>query len=307
MPASADRVPPHAQDVFISVIVVNYNAGPLLADNIRRLRESRGVALDIIVVDNASTDKSPDFAADLKTADLRLLRNPANLGFARACNQGAAIARGEHLLFLNPDCAVAPDSLRILVDALRAHPEAGMAGPLIVNPDGSEQRGCRRNIPDPRRAFHRLTGLHRLHPERFPDFNQHHSALPDAPAPVEAISGACMLLPRKVFEDIGGWDAGYFLHAEDLDLCQRVRDAGRAILFVPQARVLHRQGTCSRRRPVFVEWHKHKGMWRFYRKFQAPRNPALFNAAIALAIALHFALRALRLAPRAWMARGNGG
>jgi GT2 family glycosyltransferase len=97
---------------------------------------------------------------------------------------------------------------------------------------------------------------------------------------------------------VGGWDEGYFLHCEDLDLCQRFRDAGFDILFVPDALATHVQGTSSRGRPMRVEWHKHRGMWRFYRKFQAPGNPAPFNVVVRLGISAHFVLKALRLAPR---------
>jgi GT2 family glycosyltransferase len=174
-----------------------------------------------------------------------------------------------------------------------------MAGCLVLNEDGTEQRGCRRNIPDPKRSLYRFTGLSRWFPEHFADFNAVGTALPDAPTPVEAISGAFMLVRRDAFEAVGGWDEGYFLHCEDLDLCQRFRDHGHDILFVPAARAVHIQGTSSKGRPIRVEWHKHQGMWRFYRKFQAPSNPAAFNALVRLGIATHFLLTAARLAPRA--------
>lgn len=278
---------------MLSIVIVNYNAGPLLAEGLRSLLNSDHPAREILLIDNASSDDSlqhlpPD-------ARLRVLRNPTNRGFAHACNQGAALAMGDYLLFLNPDCQMTDSALTKLLHTCQT-PNTGMAGPLILNPDGSEQRGCRRRIPDPKRAFHRLSGLHRLLPERFPDFNAQHAPLPAAPTPVEAISGACMMLPRTVFAEIGGWDDGYFLHAEDLDLCQRVQNAGYQILFDPHARIVHQQGSCSRGRPIWVEWQKHKGMWRFYKKFQASRNHPVFNAVIWLGIQSHFLLRGIRLA-----------
>lgn len=284
---------------MISVVMVNFNAGALLADNVRRALASRLEApLEVIVVDNASTDDSLAALQPLLGERVKLRANDRNLGFAVACNQGARLAVGAHVLFLNPDCAVAPEAIATALAALEAHPGAGMAGALIRNEDGSEQRGCRRDLPDPRRSLYRLSGLSRRFPDRFPDFNAAGSDVPEGPTPVEAISGAFMLVRRDALDAVGGWDEAYFLHCEDLDLCQRFRDAGLAILFVPGALATHVQGASSRGRPMRVEWHKHRGMWRFYRKFQAPRNPGPFNALVRLGIATHFLVKALRLAPR---------
>lgn len=284
---------------MISVVMVNFNAGELLAQNVRQALASHLEGpLEVIVVDNASSDDSLARLRPLLGERVRLQANARNVGFAVACNQGARLATGSHLLFLNPDCAVAPEAIARARAALEAHPRAGMAGALIRNEDGSEQRGCRRDLPDPKRAIYRLSGLSRRFPDRFADFNAAGSAVPEGPTPVEAISGAFMLMRREAFDAVGGWDEGYFLHCEDLDLCQRFRDADLAVLFVPEAEATHLQGTSSRGRPMRVEWHKHRGMWRFYRKFQAPRNPGPFNALVRLGIAAHFLLKALRLAPR---------
>jgi len=163
-----------------------------------------------------------------------------------------------------------PGSLKHLLQALEADPEAGMAGGHIQNPDGSEQGGGRRDVPSPWRAFVRASGLYRLEkfwPELFPDFHLHKKPLPDKPIEVEATAGAMMLVRREALQEVGGWDEGYFLHCEDLYLCMRFRQKGWRILFVPDAKAIHYQGTCSQARPIFVAWHKHKGMIRFYKKF----------------------------------------
>src|SRR5205814_3140050 len=130
---------------------------------------------------------------------LRIVENGSNLGFARANNVALAEARGDHLLFLNPDCLVERDTIARMREALAAHPEADMAGCLILNPDGSEQAGCRRAVPTPWRAFVRALGLTRVFPYHrrlFDDFVLTREPLPAAPAPVEAISGAFMLVRR---------------------------------------------------------------------------------------------------------------
>jgi hypothetical protein len=176
---------------------------------------------------------------------------------------------------------------------LESSPQVGMSGPLIVNPDGSEQAGCRRDLPTPWRSFVRAFGLAHLSrwwPQWFSDFSLNANPLPDRPVEVEAISGACMYVRREALEEVGLLDEGYFLHCEDLDWCMRFRERGWKILFVPDARVVHHKGTCSKSRPIRVEWHKHCGMVRFHNKFFRKRYPALVTAIVWVGTWLHFAL-----------------
>jgi GT2 family glycosyltransferase len=109
---------------------------------------------------------------------------------------------------------------------------------------------------------------------------------------VEAISGACMLVHRRAMAAVGPWDEGYFLHCEDLDWCMRFRQKGYRIMFVPDARIMHALGVCGRARPIFVEWHKHKGMMRFYRKFFRHQYPGILMRLVALGVWMRFALSA---------------
>jgi GT2 family glycosyltransferase len=266
----------------VSAVVVNYNADVTLRDLVASL--AAGPALDgILIVDNASSDASLDFLerGEFSAANVRLVKNPGNRGFAAACNQGAALTDSGYLLFINPDCRMDGDALPRLLAVLRDDPGAGMAGPLILNADGSEQRGCRRHLPDPRRALMRVLGLGKQGAQgNVAGFDLTGTALPSGPVGVEAISGACMLVKRAVFEKLGGWDEGYFLHCEDLDLCMRLGRAGLRTVFVPDARVTHVQGVSSRGRKVFVLWHKHRGMWRYFTKFQRAASPAWLTALV---------------------------
>jgi GT2 family glycosyltransferase len=291
---------------MISAVIVNYNAGLLLTACI-------GAALpqvdEVVIVDNASSDDSlarlilcfPD------EARLRVIRNDRNLGFAAACNQGAAAAKGDAVMFLNPDCILEANAVSRLHDVLRGRseegsdvgpevgPEVGMVGGLLRNPDGTEQRGARRAIPTPWRSFVRAFGLARFagfFPRMFFDFHLHNQPLPEKPVEVEAISGACMLVHRRAMADVGPWDEGYFLHCEDLDWCMRFRQKGYRIVFVPDARITHARGVCGRARPIFVEWHKHKGMMRFYRKFFRHQYPGILMALVVLGVWMRFAASA---------------
>ena len=272
------------------MVIVNHNADALLIDCVRAALVQ---AEQVIVVDNDSSDSSMDMLAVQFVAEPRLvmLRTGQNLGFAAGCNLGLGLATQTHLLFLNPDCILGAGSLRRMVVELGRDSSVGMVGGLLTNLDGSEQGGGRRAVPTPWRSFVRAFGLSRLSnrwPRLFFDFHLHKQPLPVAPIDVEAISGALMLVSRAAIDDVGPWDEAYFLHCEDLDWCMRFRQRGWRILFVPDAPVVHHHGHCSRARPFFVEWYKHKGMVRFYRKFFRHQYPGALMWLVEAGVWLRF-------------------
>lgn len=279
----------------VSLIIVNYNACECLVACVSSALDQVG---EVIVVDNASSDNSVERLTTVFPGDrrLKIVRNRENLGFAAACNIGAERSIGSYLFFLNPDCVLAWDSVSHLLRVLGEHLDVGMVGGLLVNPDGTEQAGGRRAIPTPWRSFVRAFGLSYFAdrwPRLFLDFHLHKQPLPTHPIEVEAISGAGMLVRREAMRDVGCWDEGYFLHCEDLDLCMALRRKGWKIMFVPDVRIMHDQGVCSRSRPIFVEWHKHRGMMRFYRKFFQHQYPGPLMWLVALGIWLRFGMVAL--------------
>ena len=290
-PAPNAREPrPAAQDGLTSVIIVAADSGAGPAECVGRVLEGT-TAVEVIVVDNASSDGCVDAVASRWPDDarVRVVRLASNLGFGAGCNRGAAIATGDALLFLNPDCTVAPDTLARLRAA--SNPAIGLLGVDIVDADGVPEPASRRRDPLLRRAFMTVTGLARFE-RRWPALAG--VVLPSASdrastEDVDAVSGALMYLPRAVFDRLGGFDEGYFLHAEDLDLCRRVRDAGMRVACVNAIKVMHGKGGSSRHRPLFVARHKHRGMWRWFVKFDpAARNP-LLRAAVWIGLWLHFA------------------
>ncbi len=279
---------------IISTIIVNYNAGNLLRGCVDSLL-SCSLELEIIIIDNASTDGSLN--AILNLPNIKIIKNSTNLGFAAACNMGASAATAPNLLFLNPDCSFKPGTLITLLDALIRDVSIGMVGALLINPDGTEQPGGRRAVPTPWRSFVRAFGLTYFAdrwPKLFFDFHMHTQLLPDHSVEVEAISGACMLVKREAMNDVGLWDEGYFLHCEDLDWCMRFRQNNWKIIFVPEAIVTHERGACSQSRPIFVEWHKHKGMMRFYYKFFNHQYPGGLMALVAVGVWLRFVVVAAK-------------
>ncbi len=303
MAVPAIRLAPVIGLAPVTVVIVNHNVGHLLIDC---LESALAQASEVVVVDNASrADQFEPLIARFESHPrVHVIRSAENQGFAAGCNLGAELSTQPLVMFLNPDCVIGPGALARLCAALQEHPRAGMAGGLLTYADGVEQGGGRRAVPTPWRSFVRTFGLSRLSrrwPKLFDDFHLHRQPLPPAPLPVEAISGACMLVKRDAIDEIGLLDEGYFLHCEDLDLCMRARAHGWQILFVPDAPIVHHKGGCSRGRPIFVEWHKHRGMVRFYRKHFRHRYPIGLMELVILGVWLRFAaVAAWKLATRLW-------
>jgi GT2 family glycosyltransferase/nucleoside-diphosphate-sugar epimerase len=271
-------------------VVVNHNAGSPLRECVSSIA---GQAREVLVVDNGSDPGSAERVLGDLVSDgtCKLLALPRNLGFAAACNHGIREASQGEVLLLNPDCLASPDFVPRLLETLECDPKIGMVGGFLQNPDRTEQRGGRRFIPTPMRSLARGLGigfLARLWPSLFRDFNLDGTPLPGEAVEVEAVSGACMLLKRAALEEAGMMDEGFFLHCEDLDLCLRFRQRGWKVFFNPHARVLHQKGVCGRRKPAFVEWHKHRGMVRFYKKHFRTEYPAILFPLVVLAVWLRF-------------------
>ena len=282
-----------SQAPAVTAIVVSHDSGDYLIACIADLL-AQDVPVQIVVVDNASRDGAP--ARLPEHPMLELLHNADNPGFGAACNQGAGSARARRLLFVNPDCRLPPDAVSRLCRHLDANPDIGVLGARLRNPDGTPQAAAQRSTPLPRRAIAQALGLcaateSSSHPNSLPYEKERGS---EGLIEVEATSGALMLMPRELFEYLGGFDTGYVLHCEDLDLCRRVLATGHRIAIAADVPVTHHKGTSSRRRPVWVEWQKHRGMWRYFRKFDAASSPLWLRCLVPLGLAAHFPLAAVR-------------
>ena len=276
--------------VICSVVVVNFNGGKLLTECVDSVLKSN-VPVQVLVSDNNSSDGSINLLnSQVLESRLQVVMNDRNLGFAQGVNNVVPLARGEFILFLNPDCVIQPDIIKEMIGKIEKRSDVGMAGCLILNLDGSEQAGCRRRVPTPWRTMVRVLHLPSLFPKhpRFQDIALSKEPLPNGDIEVEAISGAFMLVRREALEDVGLLDEHYFLHCEDLDWCMRFRKRGWKILFVPDVEISHAKGECSHSRPVRVEWHKHKGMIRFYRKFFRHQYPLPLMLLVMITVWMRF-------------------
>ena len=273
-----------------SVVIVNFNAGDYLTVSVESALAQDGV-IEVLVVDNHSTDESIiQLRESVPGKPVEIIMLDANYGFAHACNLGAERALGDMVLFLNPDCCMQGGALTRMREVLRKNPDAGMVGPLLVNPDGSEQRGCRRDIPTPWQIFCVALLFHKFMPghPRFRSFNHTARPLPNKYSIVQAISGACMLVTRTAMDSVGALDRKFFLHFEDLDWCRRFDAAGFKIVFASRAVVVHTRGVCGRQRPIRVEYHKHKSLITFLRKHFTEYYPSSFMVAVYAVVAMRF-------------------
>lgn len=281
-----------------SIIIVAADSGASLRECVVRALASER-PIEVVLVDNGSRDGVPQALARAYERDerVRVVYNHANLGFGPAVNVGARQARGDALLVLNPDCMLEPDTLSRMLDVRREHPDAGVIGAVVCDADGMPDPASRRRDPLLERSLNEMTGRTKRDTSRYEGVDVP-GPIPDAVIETENVSGALMLLSRAAFDRLGGFDEGYFLHCEDLDLCRRARDAGYAVLLAGDVRVRHAKGGSSAHRPVFVSYHKHRGMWRWFRKFDPAARKPLTRVLVACGIAAHFLATAPLLALR---------
>lgn len=282
-----DTAPSHRSpfSLALSVIVVSADSGPALRDCVREVLAS-SLPLELILFDNASKDRMPAAVerAHQHDARLKVIYSHRNLGFGAAVNLAAKQAHGHDLLVLNPDCLLGDDELRRLLALLAERPKAGLIGAVVCQADGRPDPASWRRDPLLRRALNSFFG-------RAGEKVNVEQDIPAEVIEVEAVSGALMLLPRSMFQRLGGFDEDYFLHCEDLDICRRVRDIGYQVLLAGDVRVQHGKGSSSRHRPVFVSRHKHRGMWRWFCKHDPAAASPLLSALVWLGIWTHFLLQ----------------
>lgn len=280
-----------------SVVIVSYRTGPVLIDSLRAALDQEAVDT-VVLVDNGNAAETRRAIDTLAAADgrLKVIRGHGNVGFARGCNIGVKAGTGSHILLLNPDCVLRPGVVTRGLQVLAGNADASALTVRIENTDGTEQRGGRRNLMTPWTCLVEQFRLDRLMPNHphFQRLNLNETEPLTEITPVECISGAFMLMPRTVYDRVGGMDEDYFLHVEDVDLCFRIQETGGSILFVPDVSVTHVKGT-SRVFPLVVEWHKSVSVSKYFNKHFRPQYPDLALRLISLAIFLLLAVRAVPL------------
>lgn len=252
--------------VDVSVCIVNWNCREHLQACLQSLREAAMEAsLEVLVVDNGSTDGAADMVAHL-FPEVTLIRNAENVGFSRGNNQAAQLARGRYLFFLNNDTVVPAGTVSGLLDYARARPEVGIIGPRLRDEHGRPQLSWRAT-PTLEALLHRITWLRclRLFRGAYRRYRGREAGAESEPQPVEILMGAAMFMPRAVFRACGAWDEEYTFGGEDIDLCARVGRRYR-VVYHPGLEIVHFGRVSSRQHIGFSYSHTVIGLARFLRK-----------------------------------------
>jgi N-acetylglucosaminyl-diphospho-decaprenol L-rhamnosyltransferase len=285
--------------VELEVVVVSHGAEALLRNCLRSLEEhTPRDEMRVTVVDSGSPDATPDMVAR-EFPGVRLLRRK-NIGFSAANNLVLRETDARTVLLLNPDTEVYTGALDAALARLRSEERIGMVGIKLVTTTGELDHACKRSFPTPLSALAHFTGIGRsanasgaLSQYRATDLGE------DEPGEVDAVNGAFMLCRMEAVREVGLLDEGYWLYMEDLDWCRRFWDAGWKVFYEPAGIALHvKGGSSGARRAPKQEIAFHRGMARFYRRFDAPRNNLLLNVAVYAGIgaklATSLAITALR-------------
>jgi GT2 family glycosyltransferase len=282
----------------LSIVIVHYRSPEYLLRCLASLEAgAAGLTAETVVVDNDSRDGAPGLLAQRFPA-VQVIANPTNVGYARAVNRGIRTTRGEFVLVMNPDCEVRPGAFAALADYLRAHPRTAVAGPKILNPDGSLEYSARAFPDHLTFLFNRYSLLTRLFPNnpfsrRYMLTDWDHASARE----VDWVSGACLLVRREAIDRVGPMDEAFFLFNEDVDWCRRMRNAGWAVAYVPEAVVVHHIGASRRKVGARIIFARHRGMIHYFHKHH-PTHPVIALLAEALIMGramLMIAANALRL------------
>lgn len=297
--------------ISLSTIIVSYNTRRLLKDCLNSIiclnQLSHLLSSEVIVVDNASSDGSPNMVKK-EFPQVKLLENHTNLGYAHANNQGLKIAQAEFLLFLNSDTVVPQPTLPQLIQYLKSHPQVGIITPKLQLKDGLLDPDCHRGFPKPWSALTYFLGLENLFPhvKLFAQYHQFYKNLNQAHE-IDACCGAFLLTRKKIIQEIGGWDEAYFFYGEDLDLCYRLKQKGYQVVYFPTVSAVHYKGASSgiRKESFQITTADKKtrlqavdasiqAMEIFYQKFYQNQYPRYLTFLVLLAIKIKGFLREIK-------------
>jgi len=283
----------------LSIVIVNYNTEALLRSCLESVYAGAdGTTTDIWVVDNHSCDNSVSMLRS-SFPFVNVIANSENVGFSRANNAAISQGRSDYILLLNPDTLVIDDAIERMVTFLDEHPKVGIAGCKVLNRDGTLQLACRRSIPTPKVAFYRLTGLSRLFPQSklIAKYNMTYES-PDRMHEVDAVSGAFLMIRRKVVEEIGLLDERFFMYGEELDWCLRAKRAGWTVAYHPEARIIHYKGESTKYNSRKAAFEFYRAMYLFHRKHFAKDCSHVVNGLIYAGIFVKALLSWRRFLPR---------
>ncbi len=261
-----------------SVVIVNYASWPLTIRCVRSLHQTGYEDFEVVIVDNDRLEPpEPLFPA-------RLIRNPGNVGFAKACNQGIVASTGDFLVLVNPDTVVNADFFQRMEKFFERNHSVGIVGPRILDPAGTLQLSARKELSMVSGLLGRTSLLTRILPRsslvksQFPAVNE-----PNHATAVDWVSGACLVARRQTLKEIGPLDERFFMYFEDADLCRRTREAGWSVYYLPDVEVVHHAGSSTQSRLRAI-WDLHKSAFLYHRKHGAHGPLNLYSLLILVGL-----------------------
>jgi N-acetylglucosaminyl-diphospho-decaprenol L-rhamnosyltransferase len=278
-------MPAEERGPIISAIIVSWNTRDLLRACLQAVLAGPDGAgpdgIEVIVVDNASTDGTPEMVRR-EFPQVNLVANPDNRGYTGGNNQGFRLARGEYILVLNSDTVPQPGAIRAMSDFLYQHPQAAMVGPRLLWPDGSTQ-SSRRRFPTMATGLLESTLVQRLWQDNSVIRHYYCHDLPDDTAqPVDWVVGACVMMRKVAIEQVGGFDEDYFMYSEEVDWCFRAKAAGWDVWYTPVAEVTHHHGKSSEQDPLARERRFQDSKIRFLAKHRGRGQAVLVRLFLIL-------------------------
>jgi len=276
----------------LSIIIVSYKCKDKLRTTLKAVYASQTkFSWEVIIIDNNSQDGTVEMMQQefltrpQFTGQTTFVANRQNVGFPKGNNQGIALAKGKYTLFLNPDTAVAPETLQIMMDFMKSRPQVGIATCKLVKANGELDLACRRSFPDPAVAFYRLSGLSKIFKKskKFAAYNLTHKDVNEQ-TEIDSCSGAFVFMSSECRNAVKGMDEDYFMYGEDVDLCYRAKQAGFKIWYYPKTTTVHYRGQSSRKAPQRALYAFHDAMWIFYKKHLYHKYNRLFSALVYVGI-----------------------
>lgn len=291
----------------LSVIVLNWNTRVETRACLQSiLGQSYHHEVEVIVADNASSDRSRQMLAE-EFPDVRVVAHSTNLGFCAGNNRAIPATTGRYVLFLNSDTVVTDGAFDAMIDFADENPDIGIVGPKLLNQDGSLQYSCRR-YPNLGAGFFRNTPLGWLFPKNH--FTQDylmsdwdHATVRD----VDWVSGAALMIRRDMLEKTGGFDEGFFMYCEDVDLCYRVHELGMRVVYFPHVSIFHIIGRSTNQVPTRMTYMFHRSMYRFYKKHYAVKTSVFIRPLIIPGLILRASGQIVKYRIRNIMNRLKGG
>jgi len=278
-------------EVDLSIIIVNWNVKDLLRDCLASIQNNQeNIELEVIVVDSASSDDSTEMV-EKEFPWARLIKSDQNLGYPRGNNVGILASCGRNILILNPDTVILDDALAVMSDYLDNHIDVGALGPQLLNADGSIQ-SSRRRFPSLMTGLLESTWLEDVAPQRIMRSYYAKDMPDDQENDVDWVTGACLMVPRRIIDQVGLFDEGYFMYSEELDWCRRISEAGWRIVYLPQAKIIHHVGKSSEQAVTTRHINFQQAKLRYFRKHHGRIAAGSIRAVLLANYAWQLALEA---------------